>query len=103
MDQTKAINLVKQYIQFLIEKKKYIIKRAILFGSYAKGSYHDDSDIDIAIVIEDFDNHFDEQLALMKYCRNFDVRIEPHPFDEADFDEESPFAYEILKTGIKIL
>ncbi|HEO66276.1 MAG TPA: nucleotidyltransferase domain-containing protein [Spirochaetes bacterium] len=103
MDQRKAIQLIKEYVQFLIEEKHYVIKQAILFGSYAKGSYHEDSDIDIAIVLEDLGDSFDEQLRLMTYRREFDVRIEPHPFDEARFDEQSPFAYEIIKTGIRIL
>ncbi len=38
-----------------------------------------------------------------KLSRKFDTRIEPHPFDETDFNSSNPFANEILKKGIKIL
>jgi len=103
MDQSEAIGLIKGYIAFLIEKKHYAIKEAILFGSYVRGGQHEDSDIDIALVIENLGDNFDEGLNLMRHCRGFDVRIEPHPFDASKFYEGHHLTAEILKTGIKIL
>ncbi|MCK4798709.1 MAG: nucleotidyltransferase domain-containing protein [Spirochaetes bacterium] len=101
MDKKNAIYLLNKYILFLIENK-YQIKQVFLFGSYTKGIVNKNSDIDVAIVIENLGNSYDEFLKLMKYRRNFDYRIEPHPFDASDFNNENPFAAEILKTGIKI-
>ena len=43
------------------------------------------------------------QVNLMKLRRKFDTRIEPHPFNEKDFDISNPLVNEILNTGIKIL
>jgi len=42
------------------------------------------------------------QLKLMKWRRGFDLSIEPHPFDKADFNVDNPFAYEILTKGIDL-
>lgn len=46
----------------------YKVKAIILFGSYAKGTNHEDSDIDIAIITDDIkcNDVFDEQLNLKK-------------------------------------
>lgn len=48
MDKRTAIKKVNEYINFL-KKKKYNITKAYIFGSYVKGTYNDDSDIDIAL------------------------------------------------------
>ena len=76
--------------------------KAYLFGSYAKGNEHIDSDIDIAIVIGKMDDFFSVQMQLMRLRRTIDLRIEPHPILEEDFNAQNPFAYEIQKTGIEL-
>ena len=83
---------------------KIRLRGLFVFGSYAKGAYDDDSDIDIAVIADDFsgdminDRHF-----LMKLRRQVDIRIEPHPFLSSDFTDTNPIALEILRTGIKIV
>ena len=61
-----------------------------------------DGDIDLAIVLDNLSNSFTMQIQLMKLSRKFDTRIEPHPFDESDFNTSNPLANEILNKGIKI-
>ena len=102
MDKGKAFGIVKEYINFL-KDNKYDIQRAYVFGSYAKGNFNEDSDIDLAIVLKNVKNSFNMQVDLMKLRRKFDTRIEPHPFDENDFDTSNPLVHEILSTGIKVL
>ena len=75
----------------------------ILFGSYARGNFNEDSDIDLAIVLNNLSNSFTMQIQLMKLTRKFDTRIEPHPFDAADFNSSNPFAKEILSKGIPVV
>ncbi len=101
MDQKTAIQTVNRYLDYL-KKQKYKIKKAYIFGSYSKNTYTEDSDIDIAIIMENIDDHFDTQIDLMKLRRNFDTRIEPHPFEVEDFNDSNPFACEIIKTGIEV-
>jgi len=47
---------VRQQVQrFVDELSRYVhVERAVLFGSYAYGTPHEDSDIDLAVVSPDF-------------------------------------------------
>ncbi len=101
MDEKKARNIVKKYINFL-RKNKLNIEKAYIFGSYAKGSFNEDSDIDLAVVFKEFPDSFDMQVELLKLRRKFDTRIEPHPFRASDFISGNPLASEILSTGVQI-
>jgi len=95
MAQRDAIEKVKKYISFLKENR-FNITRVYLFGSYARGNFKEDSDIDLAIIMNDLSNSFTMQIQLMKIGRKFDTRIEPHPFDEKDFNSSNPFAHEVI-------
>jgi predicted nucleotidyltransferase len=100
MDKNDAIKLVKQYASAI--QSKFDFNRIILFGSYAKGNFHEDSDIDIAVIFDDYSNLLDMQLELMRLRRKIDSRIEPHPFRESEFVLSNPLVYEILKHGQEI-
>jgi predicted nucleotidyltransferase len=101
MDQTTVLDNVKKYIAFLGENK-FDIRKAYIFGSFAKGNANEDSDIDLAIVLKEMENSFFTQVQFMKMRRNFDLRIEPHPFSETDFTPTNPFVNEILNTGVMV-
>jgi len=64
--------------------------KIILFDSYAKGNFNDDSDIDIAAIPMEYRNVIDIRLDLMRLRRNIDSSIEPHPFREKDFEITNP-------------
>jgi len=100
MDKTDALNIVQKYTEVL--RSRFDFQKVILFGSYARGNPHKDSDIDIAIVFSNFDNRIDRQLELMKLTRQIDTRIEPHPFRESEFDISNPFVNEIISNGMEI-
>lgn len=100
MDKREAVEIAVRYIKSI--SLIYPIKRAILFGSFAKGNNSEDSDIDIAIVINNADDIIDTQIELMKLRRTIDLRIEPHPFIENDFNKTNPVVNEIMKYGIEI-
>lgn len=100
MDKGEALIFANTYIDSI--SNKYSIRQAILFGSYAKGTNHDDSDIDIAIVINNVTDIIDTQIDLMKLRRKVDLRIEPHAFMISDFNNSNPVVNEILKYGIVI-
>ncbi len=80
------------------------IERVFLFGSYAKGKYTDDSDIDIALIFAKLDDseRFEVQVRLMMLASQIDSRIEPHPISNEDFHSGNPFVAEIKRTGIEI-
>jgi uncharacterized protein len=86
----------------MIIPKELGVKKVYLFGSFAKGKENEESDIDIALILENMPDFFSTQRQLMKLRRKIDLRIEPHPIKEQDFNSLNPFAYEIEKTGIEI-
>ena len=97
------MDIVKKYAEVILEN--YEVKAIILFGSYAKGTNHGDSDIDIAIITDDlkYPDKFEEELNLMWLRRNIDYRIEPHLIEVNDYDNvETPFIQEVIETGIKV-
>ena len=100
MDKTDVVNIAQIYANAV--KSKYEFIKVILFGSYAKGNFNVDSDIDIAVVFKDYNNLIDMQLELMRLRRKIDSRIEPHPFRERDFDISNPLVHEIVKYGKEI-
>ncbi len=102
MDQSQAIAIITNYLEFL-QSQQLKISRAYLFGSYARGGAHEDSDIDLAVVFDELADRYDMQVHLMKLGLKIDTRIEPHPFAKADFDDTRPFVHEILRTGVRII
>ena len=100
MDKADAIDIAQRYAGAVKANYNYI--KIILFGSYAKGNFNDDSDIDIAVIFKDYGNLIDMQLELMRLRRKIDSRIEPHPFREREFESSDPLVNEIIKYGQEI-
>jgi len=101
MDKTNVLKIAQAYADEV--KTRFDYEKVILFGSYAKGNYNKDSDIDIAVVFLDYNNRMDRQVELMKLTRNIDSRIEPHPFRESEFQLSNPIVNEIVKYGEEIV
>ena len=99
MDQKKAINIVQQYVELI--KQNYKVKQIYLFGSYAKGNAEEDSDIDVAIVLDRIgDDYLAQSTKLFQLRRKIDLRIEPVLLE---FNNDiSGFLYEIISNGILI-
>lgn len=100
MDKNDALIIAREYA--IAVKNKYPNSKLYLFGSFAKGTYHPDSDIDIAVIFKDYDNRLELQLELMRIRRKIDSRIEPHPFKENDFVLSNSLVNEILSSGKQI-
>ena len=84
--------------------KKYSIIGAYIYGSFAKGTSHKWSDIDLAIISPDFsDDLFEDRLYLMRLAISIDDRIEPRPFRKESFNRNDPLVDEILKNGHQLL
>jgi predicted nucleotidyltransferase len=96
MDKSVVISKLSKYR--LLVSKHFDIEDMILFGSYAKGSQEDESDIDVAIIVKSINQDFFSYAPLLwKLRREIDDRIEPILI-EKDKDE-SGFLVEILKSG----
>ncbi|MCR4427532.1 MAG: nucleotidyltransferase domain-containing protein [Firmicutes bacterium] len=92
----------RKYAEVL--QRKVNLRGLYVYGSCAKGTYDNDSDIDIAVVADDFTGDMiEDTFTLMKLRRQVDMRIEPHPFLPSDFTEKNPMAREVMQTGIRIV
>lgn len=99
----KILDIIRR---FILEATKYNIhiQQAVLFGSYAKGTNNEWSDIDVAIVSSDFIGlrYLDNQ-KISRPKLNISYDLETHPFRPEDFNEDNPFVKEILSSGVRIL
>ena len=100
MDKREAVTAAQKYVNTVSEK--YNLSQAFIFGSYAKGNYRADSDIDVAIVLKNVPNLFDAQIDLLQMRKDEDLQIEPHTFRDTDFNTDNPLVYEILQAGLKL-
>lgn len=79
-------------------KEKLNVSMIVLYGSYAKGIEQKDSDIDIAIVVDELNGDFlDVNAGLFSLCRQVDTGIEPKLIVRKN--NRSGFLESILKYG----
>jgi predicted nucleotidyltransferase len=99
MDKTEVIIKLKRYKELLLQEMSF--DKMILFGSYAKGSQREDSDVDVAIVVDKIEgDYFLTRPLLWRIRREVDDRIEPVILETNN--EKSGFLEEIMKNGILI-
>ena len=96
MDQRQAVRKVEQFAEAV--RQHLPVCDVLLYGSYAKGRPGQHSDIDVAVVVDEYTGDlFGMKASLFRLRRGIDVRIEPllleRKHDPANFLEE------ILRTG----
>lgn len=99
----EIIDISKSFKSFL-EKENFPVDFLVVFGSHAKGTAREGSDIDICVVSPAF-GHNDvlEMQMLFKKARRVDSRIEPYPVNSDSFKETwNPIINEINTWGVKI-
>jgi len=101
-ERNDIINKVKQFKQLVIDSKfPMLIEEVYLFGSYAKGTPREHSDIDVAFVVSRFEGDFFKVIPpIWKLRRQVDFRIEPHIV--ARDTDYAGFIDEIHRTGIEV-
>ena len=102
MDQADALAISRNYLLRLRETN-FNFSDAWLFGSYAKGTQHRDSDIDVAIIVNDNTPvSFETEVKLMTCRKGEETMIEPHVFSKSDFEQSLPLVEQIIKFGVPI-
>lgn len=96
-----AIGQILELVRGLT-KLGYRPTQAYLFGSVAKGSQHEWSDIDLALWDERFSGvlHLD-YVPIARLLTQF-PRIELHTFSSGEDEFSNPFIGEIKKTGVEV-
>ena len=104
LTQDAVIETVRSYARD-IEAKGVNLRCVFLYGSFAKGTQHEWSDIDVALVADDFTGFYLDDKKLFPYVgiKKPYIRIEAKTYPTDYFQEGDPFINEIKKTGIKII
>lgn len=99
----EILKLSKDYIDLLNHKGIYI-QQAYLFGSHVTGNFHNDSDIDLAILSDKFEGKFfHDKRKIRGLYRSIDLRLSPFPYTFDDI-ENNPFVKnEIIGKEIRIV
>jgi uncharacterized protein len=103
--QSAAVELVKKFVKELQDNGLHL-RNVYLFGSYARNEQRQYSDIDVALVADEF-----ESVAFLdlKYFIDISIKkaytmLELHTYNTAYFQEGDPFINEEIKPkGIVIL
>lgn len=99
MDKNEAIEKIRQYR--LLLKEHFDVEKVYLFGSYAKETNSEDSDLDVAIVVKSVEGDYFSIVPLIwKLRRQIDDRIEPILIEKEN--DKGGFLDEIQKYGIEI-
>lgn len=104
------MNLIKKYVSSVHEIYGTHLKQVILYGSYARGDYNSDSDVDIMILLDlsDMDiKAYRHQLSDMTFDfnMNYDTDIKPIAKSEEHFHkwiENYPFYTNVNKEGVTL-
>lgn len=89
------------FLRKILEDNNINIKKSILFGSFTKQQQTEYSDIDLALISDDFTgNRFEDIEKLIPFIKQVDPYIEIHPFSSEDKDNF--FLNQIIKEGIEI-
>ena len=99
MDKAEVIIKLKKYKKLLSQYMSF--DKMILFGSYARGSQREDSDVDVAIIVDEMrGDYFSTRPLLWRVRREVDDRIEPILFETKH--DESGFLEEVMRNGMLI-
>ncbi len=93
---------IKDYIKQI--RNQIPVEKAFIFGSYARGTYTSDSDIDLAIFSSHFENmeRIEGFRFLFLQAMDYDIDLQPQPFTLQEFREPLGIVEEIITYGIEI-
>lgn len=100
-DRESAIIYALEFINKLRQKGLHI-RSVFLFGSFANGSERPSSDIDLAIVADEFTGFGWLDLGMMEEELIDYLDIHPKTYKTSYFQDGDPFIEEVIKSGIKL-
>jgi predicted nucleotidyltransferase len=106
LSKDEVIQMAKEFLDRV--RQKYDVRDAYLFGSFAKGTPGEYSDVDLAVVLGGSprfeESLFDEQFMIFHEAQEFNSRLEVVCFPKEEFDRDGgTLARRVKKEGIKLL
>jgi len=98
-----TLKIIFSFLEML-KMDNIIIDNAYLFGSYANNTSNNYSDIDIAIVSDDFTKDlWEDKKTLRKYKSKISWDISPFPLRKDEFVSSKFVQDEIIRKGIRLI
>ena len=98
MDKSDVIEIVRKYKELVLSVMGPA--KVYLYGSYGKGTAHEGSDIDVAVVVPELNEDFLKTSSLLwSLTWDVDTLIEPVLIDAR---YPSPLYEEVIATGIAV-
>ena len=102
----EAINRIAR--EYAVDVSRELpVEKAVMFGSYARETATELSDVDICFFLKSYNGKRKVDLVAQilgiggeKYCR---IGFEPIVFETSEMQRGNPFVQEILATGIELL
>ncbi|TKJ22971.1 MAG: hypothetical protein CEE43_04450 [Promethearchaeota archaeon Loki_b32] len=107
-DYSISSNDIKESLKTFIHAvaNEFEIEKIILFGSYARGDYHENSDIDL-IIVGNFEERFFDRIGNILELVPNNLNIEPLVYTNEEFDKMSengnPFLLTVISEGLNLL
>jgi uncharacterized protein len=102
MASAATMKQMKDFVS-LVNSCGITLRKAILFGSYARNKQTKYSDIDVALVADEFCSVPSEDVKLVTKAMRKYYMVQPQTYNTKDFSpDRNPFVDEILRTGIEI-
>jgi len=103
----RLLEILKEFKEELISLYGNRLVCLYLYGSYARRSASVDSDIDVLLVLDDFNSPYEEMKNFIEiqsiFCMKFDVLLSIFPVRQKHFHtDREPFYKSIKNEGIKI-
>ena len=103
-------NVLQQYVQEIIKIYGSHLKRIILYGSYARGDFREDSDVDIMILLDLTDiesKAYFDQLINITFDFNMEYGVDIKPIAKSSehfwkWVNTYPFYTNISKEGVML-
>ena len=97
--------IVQQYIADV--KRAMPIDKVYMYGSYAKGTQRENSDVDLCFFSQAFESRRSldilTELFYLKIKYDKELLIEPNALPSSELYNDNPFVKEILRTGREIV
>ena len=102
--------LIQQYVSNIHDIYGSHLRQIILYGSYARGDFHPDSDIDIMILLDlsDIDiKKYRHQLSDMTFDFNMDYDVDIKPIAKSEehyrkWVDNYPFYSNVNREGVRL-
>ncbi|MDR1870336.1 MAG: nucleotidyltransferase domain-containing protein [Deltaproteobacteria bacterium] len=100
------LETVKATVKIYADEVRQVmpISKVYLYGSYAKGTPNEHSDVDVCFFLTYMydENCINIMCTLLNLSHKYELWIEPYFFEVSDLETDNPFVKEILRTGIEI-